>query len=118
MREQSSRFYGLAVTSQFRLVSGLTAQKWKLRCRTPKMGKHSNGCGNHFECFLSKCCKCGAYKFLVVPVFSKKLPSSVTLNVGAPTFLFRPQALSRPGHCFTHKPNDSMLNLWSIPGLC
>src|SRR5258708_23628232 len=111
MREQSYRFYGLAVTSQFRLVSGLTAQKWKLRCRTAKMGNNSNDCGNHFECFLSKCCKCAAYKFRAVPVFSKKLPSSVTLNVGAPTFLVCFPAFGLRERCFTASHDDSMLNL-------
>src|SRR6202790_4418531 len=68
------------------------------------MGNHSNGCGNHFECFLSKCCNRCAYKFRVVPVFSRKLPSSVTLNVGAPTFLLVPPSARYPATRFTQWP--------------
>jgi hypothetical protein len=53
----------------------------------------------------------GAYKFRVVPVFSKKLASSVTLNVGAPTFLLHFPAVWLPRRRFTHAPDDFMLNL-------
>src|SRR5580700_956940 len=87
-----------------------TRQQPRQSRRTPKMGNHSNGCENHFECFLSKCCNRDAYKFRAVPVFSKKLPSSVTLNVGAPTFLIPSPAICLAGRCFTGAPDDFMLN--------
>jgi hypothetical protein len=76
-----------------------------------KVGNHSNRCGNHFEYFLPKCCKPGTYKVRVIPVFSKKLPSIVTLNVGARTSLLHSPALCLPRRCFTHAPDNFMLNL-------
>jgi hypothetical protein len=75
------------------------------------MGNHSNGCGNHFECFSSKCAGAALTKFWVVPVFSEKLPSSVTLNVGAPTFSDPFFNSLTPQPCFTGPPDDFILKL-------